>query len=131
MYLDIIRWTYNEHGIFGVIRYNDRLLGYSLELPFKNNKPFISSIPLGIYPAEVVPFRGYKAILLKDVPGRTDILIHIGNWTHEIEGCILPGSQTKVEKDKTKMVLNSRVTLEKLIRVVKDDPVLKVRVILV
>jgi len=130
MYLDIIRWTDDEHGTFGIIRYNDRLICHSLELPDIDNKPFISRIPNGSYHAEIIFFKNkYPAIYIKDVPGRSGIVIHIANRTEEIQGCIAPGTYIKFEKTGEKVVYESSNALKKIVKTVQDDKHLIVRVI--
>jgi len=73
----------------------------TLELPWKDNKRNISCIPEGTYRVERYwhEFFG-NCFWVKDVPGRTGILIHIGNYAgsinpktkrSDIQGCILPG----------------------------------------
>lgn len=47
---------------------------------------------------------------LQDVPGRSSILIHAGNYPRDTVGCILVGMNTKVG-----MVLNSRDCLARLL----------------
>ncbi len=64
----------------------------TLEEPWRNNERKISCIPEGVYTC--VPHHGMKfnrVWHLQDVPGRTAILIHSGNSTADIEGCILVG----------------------------------------
>lgn len=65
----------------------------TLEEPWRDNQPHISCIPAGIY--RCVPHNGPKfknVWRLEDVPGRSAILIHAGNTTRDIEGCILLGT---------------------------------------
>lgn len=67
-----------------------------IELPDKGNQKKISCIPAGTYPVKKItsPTKG-KCFLLSDVPGRTAVEIHIGNYAAgskvDTEGCILPG----------------------------------------
>ncbi len=52
-----------------------------------------SRIPGGFY--KCVPYSGSKhkdVYQILDVPGRTAILFHVGNYEYETEGCILVGS---------------------------------------
>jgi hypothetical protein len=64
----------------------------SLELPWRNNQVRISCIPVGTYEAIVhnSPKFGWS-LWLQNVPGRTAILVHRGNYTRDILGCILIG----------------------------------------
>jgi hypothetical protein len=64
----------------------------SLELPWLNNQKNISCIPEGLYTG--VLHRSPKfglCIWIKDVPGRSEILIHIGNFNRDILGCVVIG----------------------------------------
>lgn len=63
-----------------------------LELPFLNNKVRKSCIPAGTYTAvkHNSPKFG-KTFWVKNVPGRSEILIHAGNIHEHTLGCLLPG----------------------------------------
>ena len=68
----------------------------ALELPDKKNAKNISCILEGEYWVEkTVRANGDPAFVIKDVPGRTDILIHIANFASgkkiDLQGCIAPG----------------------------------------
>lgn len=90
---------------------------YTLELPWKDNERKVSCIPEGEY--KVVPrwsakFKEHFHIL--DVPNRTWILFHAGNYRTQIEGCILVGSGlVDINGDGYLDVTNSRSTLQKLV----------------
>lgn len=94
-----------------------------LELPWKDNKPKISCIPPGTYDGVAInrfSNRDY-ALWIQNVPGRTQILFHVGNYVHQINGCLLPGVSFKdIDKDGVMDVASSRtalIELEKLIPV--------------
>ncbi len=82
----------------GYILVNGEVMAYTLELPDKNNENNLSSVPKGSYEAKIRTdgSLGWR-IELFNVPGREHIEIHIGNFTSDIEGCILIG--TKVDLD--------------------------------
>ena len=68
----------------------------TLELPYKNNKPDVSCIPEGVYTVKKITRPdGRPGLHIQDVPGRTKILIHTGNYAAgdhpDILGCILVG----------------------------------------
>lgn len=70
------------------------------------------AIPAGTYKVQMYPsakFKGMRPILL-NVPRRSGILIHEGNYPSNTQGCILVGINS--EKG---MVLQSKITLDKLI----------------
>ena len=64
----------------------------SLELPWLENKRRVSCIPEGDYKAKkhISPRFG-QSLWLQDVPNRSEILIHRGNFYTDILGCILIG----------------------------------------
>jgi hypothetical protein len=71
---------------------------YTLEEPWLDNRPQVSCIPPGEY--RCVPhnwgvgdnrFRFSRVWHVTNVPGRQAILIHSGNSTADIEGCLLVG----------------------------------------
>lgn len=67
----------------------------SIERPWLNNRPNISCIPEGVYPAKWLERSGsgrYKRVWhVTGVPGRSGILFHVGNLVRHSRGCILPG----------------------------------------
>jgi hypothetical protein len=66
---------------------------FTLELPWLDNKPNVSCIPRGVYQCKkiVSPSLG-ECINIQGVFGRTYIRIHKGNFTKQIQGCILVGT---------------------------------------
>lgn len=82
----------------GALLINGRLEIVTLELPWLNNLPKKSCIPEGVYSCEKVRNRTTgggtfirETFLVKDVPGRSGILFHVGNSVLDTEGCILVG----------------------------------------
>jgi hypothetical protein len=90
---------------------------YTLELEWKNNNPKVSCIPPGTY--RVVPHGWEKDSPVKyprtwrllDVPNRSDILLHIGNYVRNTLGCILPGMGMQITQ-KFSMVSDSGTAIE-------------------
>lgn len=63
-------------------------------------------------------------LLFDKVPNRTMIEIHAGNYTRQVEGCILVGSAiTFLDGDGTPDVTNSRYTLSQLLSAFQEDEV--------
>ena len=95
----------------------------TLELPPLDNKVGISSVPLGIYKVKkrISPKFG-ESFILTDVPGRSYILIHQGNYHTDIRGCILAGSGLKdINKDGYMDVINSGNTVKKLLSILPSE----------
>ena len=105
---------------------------YTIELPNKENKSKISSILEGTYTVKkiVSPTKG-RCFLLMDVPGRTAVEMHIGNYAAgkkvDTEGCILPGAYfTDLNKDGNLDVAGSTDTMTALLNILPDEFTLKI-----
>jgi hypothetical protein len=86
----------------------------TLEEPWKDNQKGISCIPEGVY--RCTPHNGAKIQRtweVTGVPGRGAILIHSGNTTDDIEGCILVGRRLGMLNNK-QAVLQSTDALNEL-----------------
>lgn len=89
------RFVQNELVTFGKMHLEwvkDHPDIYTLELPWRNNERMISCVPRGIYNA--IPHNSAKwpnTWQILTVPNRTAILIHVGNYVRNTDGCILPG----------------------------------------
>lgn len=95
---------------------------FSLELPWKNNQRRISCIPEGVYDVikHVSPKFG-ECFWIQNVPNRSEILVHLGNYVTEILGCVLVGnSLADINKDGLKDVTSSRATMSKLLEILPD-----------
>ena len=92
----IIRDEFSDKSILGKLYLNGEFYGHTLELSWKDNKKSVSCIPKGVYEARK---RGgddsakykYQHIEILDVPDRSKILIHVGNYPKSTKGCVLLG----------------------------------------
>lgn len=100
----------------------------TVELAWRDNRSKVSCIPPGRY--ELRPRRfnrgGYEAAEVRDVPGRTHILIHVGNWPQDVLGCICPGlSQGPLRRAgapaATWAVYSSRVAFGRLMEALRAE----------
>lgn len=94
---------------------------FTLENPLRDTD-HDSRIPAGHYDVELYSGTKYKDVFkLKHVPGRTDILIHWGNFEKDTEGCILLGNKSQtVGRDPA--VLNSRLAFDYFSMLVNREP---------
>ena len=100
----------------------------TIELPDNGNQQNTSCIPEGTYVVirHDSPTKG-KCFKVLDVPGRTDILIHIGNFASDTGrtdtlGCILPGRYfTDINSDGLIDVAQSTVAMQKLLSILPDS----------
>jgi len=89
-----------------------------LELPDLDNQRNISCIPEGLYKAKkrISPSKGYEVIEYIDVPNRTYIQLHYGNYTRQILGCQLPGEDfIDLDGDSIPDITNTKATLDELL----------------
>lgn len=96
---------------------------FTLELPWLENNRRISCIPSGSYLATHYrsPSKG-NVLLLHDVPNRTYIEVHAGNFTYQTNGCILVGDSIRhLNNDDIPDVANSKKTLEMLLARVPEQ----------
>ena len=116
----LIRLTTNSKQTTGLIIVQDdekNLARFStLELPWLNNKPFISCIPPGTYKAKKILSQTFGwCIHILNVPNRSGILLHYGNFYTNTKGCILVGdSFAKINNDLQVDITNSRKSMQQL-----------------
>lgn len=115
------RYDYGEKQTTGrLFVYDDdgrlRLNLFTLELPWKKNKRRVSCIPEGTY--KVIKHNSPKfkqSFWIKNVKGRSEILIHAGNFYTQILGCILVGLDARdINGDGLTDVVSSRRAIERL-----------------
>lgn len=90
---------------------------FTMELPWRHNQKRISRIPRGTY--NVVKHRSRRfgnCFWILQVPYRSEILIHSGNYNKDTLGCILPGETLKdINNDGIIDVASSGKTLKTLL----------------
>ena len=129
----ILSRTYNNNetlgSLFVVDGEREVFKCKTIELPDNGNQRNTSCIPEGGYIVQkhISPSKGLCFHVL-DVPGRSNILIHIGNYVSssggrtDSLGCILPGRYfTDINDDGNIDVAESTVTMQKLLSVLPDD----------
>lgn len=104
MQLQLLRRWLTPRSTMGTLAVDGEQVAFTLEPPTAVNKP--RAIPPGTYSvvAHYSPRFGRPMPMLAAVPDFSDVLIHVGNYPHDTEGCILVGSARTVD-----MVLDSRV----------------------
>ena len=128
-----IRRTYKEKQTEGRLYvYNERNgVGYScdtLELPWLDNKKRISCIPEGEYDVikHVSPKFG-ECFWILNVPDRSEILVHKGNYNRDTLGCVLVGkSLIDIDGDGNRDTTNSSATMKELLKILPNKFKLKI-----
>ncbi len=131
----LIRTKTSDAGTFGRL-VTDRGTFFSTgELPWRNNAKCRSSIPPGTYRCTWRVSTKYRTCYeLENVPGRTAILIHVGNFCgdttkgfeSDVEGCILLGTEVgELARNDGKLqvgVKNSKVAIRDFVAEYKREP---------
>ena len=95
--INLNRIKYTDKSTIGELYINDVFQCYTLENTWMDNIKRLSCIPIGCYKLITKTYgRFYKQynhpiIMLNDVPNRSEILIHRGNYPKDTLGCILLG----------------------------------------
>tara|TARA_R110002167_G_scaffold181421_1_gene381717 strand:+ start:860 stop:1294 length:435 start_codon:yes stop_codon:yes gene_type:complete len=109
----------------------------TLELPWLDNQTNISCIPEGFYDTDPVYSQTFGSIYaVNDVPGRSLIRIHQGNYAgsinprtghSDIRGCILVGKEfIDISGDGIADITSSKATLQELLEVAPDGFILTI-----
>lgn len=90
--ITIVRTSENGRSTTGELFVDGRFVAHTLELPWRNNQSYISAIPAGSYSAHLRFDKpdGWR-LQLDNVPGRSGVQLHVGNYPSQIEGCVLVG----------------------------------------
>ena len=92
MKVELVRF-YTPTATWGNLLVNGKPICLTLERPYLGNQANVSCIPEGIYQCERIISPKFKSVYqVKDVEGRTHILMHCANMVSELLGCIAYGS---------------------------------------
>ena len=123
MIVKLIRFSSQEDSTLGLLYIDGAFQCFTIEDEFREEKVHGETrIPEGIYELGIRAeggfherykqrFRGvHKGMIeVKDVPNFKYILLHIGNWEHQSEGCLLVGNSAKQNVTGSGMVLESKI----------------------
>lgn len=123
MDIHLERIRLDKNGTYGVL-ISDHPIAVTIEKPWKNNQHIISCIPSGVYKCKRFdsPHFGPNMWLLDNVPDRSLILIHYGNFTQNSNGCILLGSSfADVNEDKIMDIASSKLAYNNFMLLTRDE----------
>jgi hypothetical protein len=112
MHLRLVRHTSGDKSTQGKLYIDDAFACHTLENPWLNNERRVSCIPGGEYEIGLRKEGGWHAraftkfesgfhkgmLQVLDVPERSFILIHWGNFPRHTQGCILVGEKPGPDK---------------------------------
>lgn len=96
MEIELIRYAYTPDETLGLLRWpaNDpnQQVCWTVESPWKDNKPFVSCVPDGVYSVQAFESERHpNCWIITPVDGRTGILFHAGNDSSDVQGCVCVG----------------------------------------
>lgn len=95
----------------------------TIEPPDNGNQVNVSCIPEGVYTVKKIysPKFG-KCFHVQDVNGRSEILIHRGNYSRDTRGCIIPGMAFyDIDGDGVTDVIESTKAMNRLLEILPDE----------
>lgn len=121
----LLRDTYHHTATLGRLMTDSGHHFHILERPWLDNRNNVSCIPTGEYRCTFMARSGsgkYRNVYwLRQVPGRTGILIHNGNVVDHTLGCLIIGMSRGVLAGKP-AVLNSRTALRRFVDEMGREP---------
>lgn len=122
--------TLGELRVRDASNHSSVLLGCkTIERPWLENRQNVSCVPEGAYTLR----KRRSAVVertsggefesgweITDVPGRTLIMIHPGNWATDVEGCVAVGDSFDPDMRQA-MVYNSRRAFRSLMSVLREE----------
>ena len=111
-----MRDTFSDKSTLGELSLNGVRICDTLENPWLDNIRNISCIPEGEYNVRLrypreSGTRDYLHLLIEDVPNRSYVLVHIGNFVHQTQGCVLVGLSSTQD-----VVNNSKLAMDLLMK---------------
>jgi len=127
--VEIMRDLMDRSGTISTVKVKDTLF-YGIERPWLENRSSISCIPTGDYvlePHESVKFGNTWAFVGGSVSHwphennvRNACLIHVANWSHQVQGCLGLGLSHGID-DRGFLVKSSRDAMSQLRSILKED----------
>lgn len=115
--------SYLQDKTVGVLS-GDNIDFKTLERPWLNNTPSSSCIPEGCYLVKRDKTGRFQYYAVQEVPNRSAIEFHAGNFVEHSQGCILVGEGLNREQD----LVNSNNAINKMVEIIGDnDFILNIR----
>ena len=119
--VELIRLEEGAEGTFGVLKINKEVFCVTLEPPDVENASNVSNIPAQQYICGITNSPKYGNVYeIKDVPGRSHVLIHGGNTVDHTHGCLVVAQYFGKLKG-NRAVLNSGNTLKEFMNIMNNN----------
>ena len=126
----ILNRTYMEYRTVGILCSQEHPICVTLERPWLGNESGMSCIPEGDYLCKKYDStRFINTFQVMDVPKRSKILFHKGNYVHDSTGCILLGTRFAMTKEGDPMVSHSAQAMRVFIGYLGGDREFKLRIV--
>ena len=114
-------------GTLGELILNGKIICQTLERPWKDNTPEISCIPTGEYLCKRTNSPKFgETFEITNVPNRTHILMHSGNYVTDSIGCVLLGMIS--DRSSSYKIFKSKIARDKLMEIMKDEQSFKLTI---
>lgn len=129
--LRLIRYNHHSSATVGDLIFPCGTVLKSLELPWLDNQNYVSCIPIGIYqvkkrmsPVVKRTSKGKyeEGFEICNVPNRTFVMFHIGNFPRNSDGCVLTG-ETEGFHDGAPAVWNSGVAFDRFMELMEKHKI--------
>ena len=131
--IELRRLAYDPSATPGLLLLNGELFCYTLEPPWRDNKPNVSCIPEGRYRLKfeqsfsfALPEDkgGALRLFFHGVQDRSRCLFHWGNWVRNTKGCVITGSGVSGSPalDVEYSVSRSKAAMRALEAAVRESP---------
>lgn len=106
---------YKDTCTLGILRVGKEVF-YTIEKPWQQNQQNVSCIPEGFYTFKPHGWRGENVRFervweIENVPNRSAILLHVGNYVQDVIGCVAIGMDINTGSN---MVMNSNKAISRL-----------------
>lgn len=131
------RGATSNDGTFGQLWLPDGWRCFTLELPWRGNMATKSCIPPGTYLCSLVSSPKFGIVYcVHNVPNRSFILIHAGNWAgdvdcgrrSDVQGCILVGRDCGTMQGQPALLSSGNALTEFMCHLNGDDFILDISV---
>lgn len=123
------------------IQMSDATLGYlinssqpridkwaTMEPPWRDNRRNISSIPAGKYVAKRARFLDFETFQILNIPGRSKVYFHPGNYPRDTKGCVLVGKRFAETPEGDIMIVLSKQGFDEFMKSMEGKDIFEINI---